>query len=720
MPTTLDGGWYVVTEDVEYSDGIDIIGDVNLILADGANMDINSNGVGICISYDKILTIYGQASGSGSINITSDEDAIVVGSEGGSYSGVFPCCFTVNGGNVIANSRITVYSSYYGDGRLTLGGGTLSASGYSVPGNIIYITDGWIYTDGTDFFDTGSISTPPGAATYRPKWWDGNGTSDDPYLIKTTADLDQLATRVNSYFSDYSGTYFKLDNDITYTHKADNEEGADTENNYTAIGGYFGGNIRYFSGHFDGGGHTISGIRIYQDNKDYQGLFGYIENGEVKNVILADTRITGKCYVGGIAGLVGIINEENGGTVENCHVLSNVTVHAVGSNASDHGGIAGANWGTVTGCTSAAAVTPAEGISSSYYGGIVGDNNGPISDCIYLGSNLGGSYLVGAIAGANDDDGNVSNCYFTSTTITGKNYDGLDLDNTNSAVGENDATVETNVGLAPQDTKDNSGFLTLMAARNAALTAVERTTPLSTAINVTLNGRTLYKDGAWNTLCLPFSIDDINAKDASDNYICPLHGATVKTLVSSSFSGGTLSMNFTEDKDNLTAIQAGVPYIVKWTPVDGYVNDDAHNIVNPVFTDVIVSNTTANVSTDCVDFVGTYSPTDIYTADKTNLYLGGGNTLYYPWADGMEHYYVKANRAYFQLKNELTAGDPASGVRAFNLNFGDGEASGITTTNYTNLTNYSDAWYTVNGVKLDGKPTKAGLYINNGRKIVIK
>jgi len=194
----------------------------------------------------------------------------------------------------------------------------------------------------------------------------------------------------------------------------------------------------------------------------------------------------------------------------------------------------------------------------------------------------------------------------------------------------------------------------------------------------------------------------------------------VKTLVSSSFSGGTLSMNFTEDKDNLTAIQAGVPYIVKWTPVDGYVNDDAHNIVNPVFTDVIVSNTTANVSTDCVDFVGTYSPTDIYTADKTNLYLGGGNTLYYPWADGMEHYYVKANRAYFQLKNELTAGDPASGVRAFNLNFGDGEASGITTTNYTNLTNYSDAWYTVNGVKLDGKPTKAGLYINNGRKIVIK
>ena len=51
---------------------------------------------------------------------------------------------------------------------------------------------------------------------------------------------------------------------------------------------------------------------------------------------------------------------------------------------------------------------------------------------------------------------------------------------------------------------------------------------------------------------------------------------------------------------------------------------------------------------------------------------------------------IKACRAYFQLNNGLTAGDPASGVRAFNLNFGDGEASGITTTDYTNYTESCD------------------------------
>ena len=31
-----------------------------------------------------------------------------------------------------------------------------------------------------------------------------------------------------------------------------------------------------------------------------------------------------------------------------------------------------------------------------------------------------------------------------------------------------------------------------------------------------------------------------------------------------------------------------------------------------------------------------------------------------------------------------------------------------------------DSWYTINGVKLNGKPSKSGLYINKGMKVVIK
>lgn len=48
------------------------------------------------------------------------------------------------------------------------------------------------------------------------------------------------------------------------------------------------------------------------------------------------------------------------------------------------------------------------------------------------------------------------------------------------------------------------------------------------------------------------------------------------------------------------------------------------------------------------------------------------------------------------------------------------EATGITTTNYTNFTNSDDAWNSLDGRRLQGKPTKSGLYINNGKKVIIK
>ena len=178
----------------------------------------------------------------------------------------------------------------------------------------------------------------------------------------------------------------------------------------------------------------------------------------------------------------------------------------------------------------------------------------------------------------------------------------------------------------------------------------------------------------------------------------------MKTLASTTFSDGTLTMNFTED---LTGIEAGKPYIVKWA--------EGTDIANPVFTGVTISNATANAKTDYVDFIGTYSPVGIYTDDKTNLYLGADNTLYYPTASGFK---VNACRGYFQLLKGLTAGDPVNGVRAINLNFGEGSEETIISP--AKIAERADAWYTINGVKLNGKPNVKGLYINNGRKVVIK
>ena len=228
--------------------------------------------------------------------------------------------------------------------------------------------------------------------------------------------------------------------------------------------------------------------------------------------------------------------------------------------------------------------------------------------------------------------------------------------------------------------------------------------------DVTLKGRTLYKDNSWNTLCLPFSISDFSGT--------PLAGATVKTLESTSFdsTNGALTLNFTEA--NLTAIEAGKPYIVKWASGD--------NIENPMFTNVTITATTptditptGSGSDGSVTFKGTFGPHDIggTDGDNTKLYLGNGNKLY--WPSGAKS--INSFRAYFQLNNGITAGNqPNSGVRAFVLNFDGDEETGIATTNYTDSTDSDNAWYDLSGRKLSGKPTTKGLYINKGKMIVIK
>ena len=298
----------------------------------------------------------------------------------------------------------------------------------------------------------------------------------------------------------------------------------------------------------------------------------------------------------------------------------------------------------------------------------------------------------------------ITNCYYTETMGDAQGKQAYAL-----------ASAPANLGSEVQD------YGTLTAYENGILydgtyyaapatislaNAEDNSTTISNAdrylANVTLSGRTLYKDGAWNTLCLPFSVDNFTGT--------PLEGATVKTLASTSFTGGTLTMNFSDD---VTSIETGKPYIVKWA--------NGTDIENPVFNGIIISNVTANAETDYVDFVGTYSPVSIYTAEKTNLYLGADNTLYYPTD---EDFKVNAFRGYFQL-NGLTAGEPTSPVRAFKLNFDDdnvttGIVSAEANSSFFTLHSSLSEWYTLDGRRLNGKPTQRGIYIYNGKKTVIK
>ncbi|MCR5353663.1 MAG: hypothetical protein K6D98_05090, partial [Clostridiales bacterium] len=117
----------------------------------------------------------------------------------------------------------------------------------------------------------------------------GNGTNDDPYIIKTAEQLAYLSVAVKNG-KNYSGKFIKLANDIVLNEEkmfAYDKNGVitgaakgKTPNEWTAIGN----SEYYFSGTFDGDGHEIKGIYINKSNKDYLGLFGYCQKATIKNV----------------------------------------------------------------------------------------------------------------------------------------------------------------------------------------------------------------------------------------------------------------------------------------------------------------------------------------------------------------------------------------------------------------------------------------------------
>ena len=335
-------------------------------------------------------------------------------------------------------------------------------------------------------------------------------------------------------------------------------------------------------------------------------------------------------------------------------------------------------------------------------------------------------------------DAPVTFCYTNASDfIKADSYGSLTIANSQTV---SDGTSEYTNVLSGNEVNAVRGktlrpFKTLSLADNADNT---------TAINewnggmatVTLAGRTLYKDGKWNTLCLPFDVKDSDYDPTSTNTDfsrfggrdqkpltgSPLAGCTLKELDTEGiYSGyktgleadGTLYLYFKDACE----IEAGKAYLIKW---DG---DGTNNLTESdlVFNYAIIDKNIINVNSidEKVTFKGTYSKQTWDSEDKSILLVGvnnnNGSTLYWP-QNGAS---IGAFRAYFQL-NDVNA------VREFKLNFGEDEAAGITTTDYTNLTNYSDGWYDLQGRRVSSQfsvhssQLKKGLYIHNGRKVAIK
>ena len=329
-----------------------------------------------------------------------------------------------------------------------------------------------------------------------------------------------------------------------------------------------------FQGTFLGDGHTLT--VNYNTSAESTAPFRFARNAVIKNLHVDGTIATSAKFAGGIVG-------KSSGTLNITGCRSSVSINSSVSGDGTHGGIVariagGGNTIIIDGCVFDGSF--ATTASTNNCGGFIGwpvTDTPTIENSLMKPSSVDAGMLTNTFARWYTGDGGIyeptiTNCYYVATT-------NLPTDQGTAAVAT--ATAPANLGSLVEDygmlTAYENGILaggtyyvapaTVTLADNA-----DNSTAISGAdsyvANVTLSDRTLYKDGAWNTICLPFDVTIAGS---------PLAGATARALESASISGTTLNLTF---GDAVTTLEAGTPYIIKWTSGD--------NLVSPVFSGVTI------------------------------------------------------------------------------------------------------------------------------------
>jgi hypothetical protein len=237
----------------------------------------------------------------------------------------------------------------------------------------------------------------------------GSGTEQNPYLISSKADMEQLSSYVNGGQA-YSGIYFKLTQDLT---------------GITTMAGN--SNSRYFSGIFDGDGHTLE-VNI-SSTGSYAGVFGYTDGATIKNLGVegsvtrpAQAR---DAFVGGICGYA------KNTMISNCYNAGTIS-SSTSYYASFSGGICGecVTGNFIDNCYNIGDISSSGGSDNTYSGGICGDG-GTITTCYNTGdiSSSSSSYSYsGGICGVM---GTIKNCFVADCVISNDKY----IDATRTRIG---------------------------------------------------------------------------------------------------------------------------------------------------------------------------------------------------------------------------------------------------------------------------------------------
>ena len=514
-----------------------------------------------------------------------------------------------------------------------------------------------------------------------------------------------------------------------------------------------------FKGTFDGQGNTLTFNRTAAE--EFCAPFHYINGATISNLHVSGT-ITGGNYER-LGGLVG--HSEGNITIKNCRVNTEIstTVSGVGF----HGGII-AFWYdssvecTVTGCVYDGLIyNPSEADATTYCSGFIGNLFGSnltvtFTDCLFAPAAYGtGKYALGGncftfVYPNSDPTYNMTNCYYTSTL---GNRQGRPAATTTVAPG-NLGNATTDHGMVdgykngfrydgnyytpkygdvvveyPFDDDEERASVTINGT-GENLVGVNITEEVGNIKSVTYNRP--FNTAQAATVILPFDytcngseggkfygFQKVEYDEDAHKWVCTMEEPSTGSLTANTpylFMPSETKMKF----PNMTG---GVVTLLPTTANDGLYG---------------------GATTDAAwNFHGTYkgktwtssdSDKDYGFAAKSGEAVGGEAVEAGQFVRFAPGAFIKPMRCYLSyvgteapapargLTRSAAATDdlPQSITVRLVSRSGETTAIGEIDTKTGKMTFDSEAWYMLDGVRLSGKPSTKGIYINNGRKIVIK
>ena len=414
-----------------------------------------------------------------------------------------------------------------------------------------------------------------------------NKDSNGVYQIGTTEELYGFAQLVNSKTEPSASAV--LTKDIVVNKgvlKDDGTLNSGTFTGWTPIGTDY---DHTYTGTFDGQNHTISGLYFNDTSTSSVGLFGYLgSGGEIKNVGVIDSYISGSDTVGGICG------ENNSGTITGCY-----NTGAVSSSGYYVGGVCAVNkGGKIIGCYNTGTVSGVNGV-----GGVCAVNNSTITGCYNTGEVIGTTY-VGGVCGFNS--GTITGCYINKGGVCGYNFRGTVTDSDVKTDAEfANGTVCKLLNTALKNASSKVLFCQTIGTDALPLLdyQIEEHTPLYTVENKTFKvtclcgkksktmeltlktDKTVVVNGAENTLTATLS----NLENEAVTYKWYQNGVEIQGETSATYqmptdlAAGTYTYKVEVTMENVGTITQSVDVLVDITP-QYYVNIPATVNIGDNFT----------------------------------------------------------------------------------------------------------------------------------------